>query len=536
MMKYRRFSHNRLFVFSLLALSAGHKTLASGTVDSPWSVTGMAGASILSPQENGSGLRVSNKQSNGFSLSLDYLWREKFLFSGFYLDAGAAEISAGSSVLGDVGYQYYGANVSWMPFSARNVISPYLKGGVHATQHAVTDQRIKYNKNLNANIHLGLGAAWKFSNNWRLLVDMTSYGKDAFVVSAGLRYQLFNLPPKVKPPVRVQLAAAPSDRDGDGVYDGADLCVETPEGVEVDADGCQIHKVTEIQSRQVSRDADGDGVLDKEDCCPRTALGSTVDERGCALIEIDLSLSTVPFEFASAKLSEVGEKIWGNIAEQIKQFPGVVVELLGHTDSKGSDEFNRRLSLKRSQNVQQFLLDAGVKAEQLRVKAYGESQPVASNDLDEGRSQNRRVEAHLLQSVKQISAAEGLPESCKKITENESIAEEFSLKNVKTSFAAYGFQLLSDSAKETWKKVADRLIDDPDLQVELAGYSDNSGNEELNQQLSQQRAESVRDYLVSLGVDGERLSAMGYGEEDPIADNSTVAGREANRRVEVYLR
>jgi len=536
MMKYRRFSHKKLFVFSLLALSAGQKTLADASIDSPWSLTGLAGGSILSPQENGSGLSVSNKQSNGFSLSLDYLWRDKFLFSGFYLDAGAAEISAGANVLGELSYQYYGSSVSWMPFSARNVISPYLKGGVHTTQHDITDPRIKYNRNLSANIHVGLGAAWKFSNNWRLLVDMTSYGKDAFVASAGLRYQLFNPNPVEPQPQRVQSASAPLDGDGDGVYDAEDLCFSTPTGVEVDDDGCQIHKIVAIQSQPVSHDADGDGVLDNDDCCPRTALGSTVDEHGCALIEIDLSRSVVPFEFSSAKLSEVGKKIWINIAEQIKQFPGVVVELSGHTDSKGSDEFNRRLSLKRSQAVEQFLLDAGVKSAQLRVKAYGESSPVASNDVDEGRSKNRRVEAHLLQSVKQISAAEGLPESCKQITEDKNIVEDFSLESVTTSFDAYGFQLLSDSAKETWKKVADRLIDDPDLQVELAGYSDNSGNEELNQQLSQQRAESVREYLVSLGVDEGRLKAVGYGEEDPIADNSTVAGREANRRVEVYLR
>ncbi|MDQ7015864.1 MAG: hypothetical protein Q9N68_05740, partial [Gammaproteobacteria bacterium] len=63
MMKYRRFNHNRLFVFTLLALSAGQKTLVADEATSPWSVSGLVGASILSPQENGSGLTVSNKQS-----------------------------------------------------------------------------------------------------------------------------------------------------------------------------------------------------------------------------------------------------------------------------------------------------------------------------------------------------------------------------------------------------------------------------------------------------------------------------------------
>ncbi|MDQ7014786.1 MAG: OmpA family protein, partial [Gammaproteobacteria bacterium] len=518
-----------------LALSAGQKTLVADEATSPWSVSGLVGASILSPQENGSGLTVSNKQSAGFSLSLDYLWREKFLFSGFYLDAGAAEVTGGPGVLGDLGYQYYGGSLSWLPFSARNVISPYLKGGVHTTQHSVTDPRIKFDQNLQLNAHVGLGAEWKFSNDWRLLVDMTSYGKDAFVASAGLRYQLFN-PSKPQPEIKPQpepkpqvKIIPPTDSDDDGVYNSVDLCADTPIGLAVDDDGCQIRKTTAVQSRESLPDGDGDGILDKQDCCPNTALGKSVDGDGCALIEIDLSRSAVPFEFASAELSEVGEKIWSKIAAQIQQFPNVVVELSGHTDSKGTDEFNQRLSLKRSQSVQRFLMAHGVHADQLRIKAYGESAPIASNDLDEGRSQNRRVEAHLVQALKQVSVDDDLPESCK----NNS--QDLSLDKVETSFEAYGFQLLSESAKQAWEKVADRLIDSPDLHAELAGYTDSSGSEELNQQLAQQRAESVRDYLISLGVDGDRLTATGYGESDPIADNSTAEGRKANRRVELHL-
>ncbi|MEN0061497.1 MAG: OmpA family protein [Myxococcota bacterium] len=71
--------------------------------------------------------------------------------------------------------------------------------------------------------------------------------------------------------------------------------------------------------------------------------------------------------------------------------------------------------------------------------------------------------------------------------------------------------------------------------VEIAGHTDSRGSEDFNQQLSQSRAESVRDYLVGQGVPADQLVAKGYGESDPVASNKTEAGREANRRVTFRL-
>ena len=70
-----------------------------------------------------------------------------------------------------------------------------------------------------------------------------------------------------------------------------------------------------------------------------------------------------------------------------------------------------------------------------------------------------------------------------------------------------------------------------DLEIEVAGYTDSSGAASYNQQLSQRRAEAVRSYLVANGIAAGRLSARGYGEADPVADNTTPAGRARNRRV-----
>ena len=73
----------------------------------------------------------------------------------------------------------------------------------------------------------------------------------------------------------------------------------------------------------------------------------------------------------------------------------------------------------------------------------------------------------------------------------------------------------------------------PEVRVEVGGHTDSSGPAELNRNLSQQRAESVRQYLIDAGVAPGRITAVGYGEDRPIADNSTAEGRAANRRVEL---
>jgi len=72
--------------------------------------------------------------------------------------------------------------------------------------------------------------------------------------------------------------------------------------------------------------------------------------------------------------------------------------------------------------------------------------------------------------------------------------------------------------------------------VEIAGHASTTGTPEMNMKLSQARAESVRAYLVSRGVDGKMLSAKGYGITQPIADNGTAEGRRANQRVELRFR
>ena len=84
-------------------------------------------------------------------------------------------------------------------------------------------------------------------------------------------------------------------------------------------------------------------------------------------------------------------------------------------------------------------------------------------------------------------------------------------------------------------RIAYNLKQFPESDITVVGYTDNTGSQQVNDKLSQQRAESVVDYLEQQGVAADRLKAIGKGWDDPIASNSTAAGRAQNRRVEIYI-
>ena len=99
-----------------------------------------------------------------------------------------------------------------------------------------------------------------------------------------------------------------------------------------------------------------------------------------------------------------------------------------------------------------------------------------------------------------------------------------------------GSATLTAEAKTVLDTAAAALSGQQGLEVELGGHTDAQGKDAANQALSQRRAESVRQYLVGKGIDAGRMTAVGYGETQPIADNNTPAGRAENRRVEFKIK
>lgn len=173
---------------------------------------------------------------------------------------------------------------------------------------------------------------------------------------------------------------APADSDGDGVIDAEDQCPGTPRGAAVDSRGCAL-------------DSDRDGVPDYRDRCARTPAGVSVDENGCPeKDEVLLTVERVGFAFDSSRLDAAARDALDQAVRVIRDNPGVRLAVIGHTDSVGTAAYNQGLSERRAAAVVDYLVSRGIDRSRLSAEGRGEAEPVASNDTDDGRERNRRVQ------------------------------------------------------------------------------------------------------------------------------------------------
>jgi outer membrane protein OmpA-like peptidoglycan-associated protein len=107
-------------------------------------------------------------------------------------------------------------------------------------------------------------------------------------------------------------------------------------------------------------------------------------------------LKNIFFDFDKASLRPESTNELERLIKLLNDIPSMKIEMGGHTDSKGSDEYNQKLSQARCESVVNYLVGKGISKERLVAKGYGESQPIATNDTDEGRQMNRRTEFTIL--------------------------------------------------------------------------------------------------------------------------------------------
>lgn len=250
-------------------------------------------------------------------------------------------------------------------------------------------------------------------------------------------------------------------------------------------------------------------------------------------------LQDVRFRFDQDILTRQSELILQNVARVLNKYPEEKIEILGHTDSWGSDEYNMDLSERRAMTVKKYLVAQGVDSTRLFTAGCGERKPIADNTSREGRALNRRIE---------FSIYDGISSKCPKVDEKDkdskdsfnndeekeiaeklTIGEKLSFTNVRFKFDS---DELTDSSKLILDNVANVLTKLSDLKIEIQGHTDSDGPEVYNKDLSKRRAESVKNYLVSKGVEVDRLTTVGFGESDPIVENTSIENKAKNRRIE----
>ena len=219
----------------------------------------------------------------------------------------------------------------------------------------------------------------------------------------------------------VDAKGCPGDADGDGVCDGVDQCPDTPKGAKVDAKGCtsdsdgdgvldgldqcaNTPKGCTVDSLGCPKDSDGDGVCDGLDKCPDTSADLKVDANGCPIELVEketelldtgmIRLHDVNFATNKAVLTPDSFESLDIVGQVLLKWPELRIEVGGHTDARGTDQANQKLSDARANAVLDYLKGKypGLKPEQYTAKGYGESKPLVPNTSELNWAKNRRVE------------------------------------------------------------------------------------------------------------------------------------------------
>jgi outer membrane protein OmpA-like peptidoglycan-associated protein len=233
----------------------------------------------------------------------------------------------------------------------------------------------------------------------------------------------------------------------------------------------------------------------------------------------------------------------------MRQQPELKLEVGGYTDNTGSNAQNVDLSNKRAKFIYDFLIKEGIAPERLTYKGYGPQNPMYSNKYKATREGNRRIEVKIIEKrqedfSKLIEEAYHDEKNRQGQTPTPTLADWLNEKTV----VSYQSRLVVPSlvfgpnetavplaAAEELQQIANRIISDTSIAVEIAGHSDKTGLEENNVALTEVRAKNVAAQLIELGVPSNRIKYKGYGSSMPIASNKYVEGKEKNRRVEIVI-
>ncbi len=323
----------------------------------------------------------------------------------------------------------------------------------------------------------------------------------------------------------VDLRGCPTDSDKDGVYDGIDKCPNTPAGATVDGTGCPLDSDKDGVPDGIDRcadtpvgatvdpagcplDADKDGVYDGLDKCPNTPAGATVDATGCPL---DSDRDGVPDGLDQCPATPAGATV------DAKGCP-----LDGDVDG-----------------VPDGLDKCPTTPPGTRVDATGCPLAPAVGDEDgDGVPDNLDKCPHTPLGTKvDASGCMVLFAPAESVgvqrTPGAPPPKPAPLILMGVQFET-GRSALRAVSYAVLDQVAASLVANPDIRIEIAGYTDNTGAMPVNLRLSQARAIAVRAYLARKGVAPLRMVARGYGPGYPIATNATPDGRAQNRRVELH--
>jgi len=309
------------------------------------------------------------------------------------------------------------------------------------------------------------------------------------------------------------LIGAKSDADADGVLDGLDQCPGTPAEAKIDAHGCPLDgdkdgvpdfkdqcPITPVGSTVgadgCTSDTDKDGVNDGADKCPATLRGVMVDDQGCPFAILDADKDGVadatdkcPGTAQGSKVDAVGcalDTDKDGVGDDLDKCPGT--PLGAKVDAKGC----------------------------LLPVADADHDGIADSlDKCPGTRTGVKVDSNGCTAIVLVSGAKLIMDGI---------------------YFKTGSAVIEASSAPVLGRAAVAISNAPNARIEIAGFTDDVGKDAYNQKLSERRAASVKAFLVRSGSPSSQLTVKGYGEYEPVVDNTSDENRSLNRRIEFRVK
>ena len=228
-----------------------------------------------------------------------------------------------------------------------------------------------------------------------------------------------------------------------------------------------------------------------------------------------IALNNIYFEYNKDVLKPESKNQLDLLVKAMNDYESMKIEVVGHTDAKGTDDYNKKLSKQRSKAVKNYLKEAGIKSGRVKTVGMGEAMPIASNETDAGRALNRRTEFRVLKletptisEDMQLSEA-GITKTVKPeaFLPNPSRIEIGDVLPQKVHFLKGEASYITDYSKEKADEVVELMEDNETLKIKIVGHADNVADVGgANEKLSRARAETVKKYMIEEGIDASRLS------------------------------
>lgn len=326
------------------------------------------------------------------------------------------------------------------------------------------------------------------------------------------------------------------DTDSDGLMDGNEVMVffTDPKAMDTDMGGMSDYDEVNVGKDPLLPDDDmmtPEMQMEEEKKAEMEKSADSVFEKS-----VDNPDQTIFFEQDKKSLSNQEIAQLKAFAEAYLINKSTNILLIGHSDLSGrvkSPIYNAELSADRAKAVRAELQKMGISRDRIYIKSYGfDKQKEAPEELKNQHQLFRKVDLLLFENdaeLAKILESEDAP----KATLANDLVNVPTGGNMAILYFQYGKSELRTDSFKALQELSSLLMANPSMQVSVEGHTDAIGPISINQNISLERANSIKAQMVSLGVNANQIQTTGYGETRPLRVNDTEAGRSQNRRIEI---